>query len=87
MYGMGVTRGRAAILGVKAATNQAVCVLQPQEYLNNRYLFYFFMCNYWSVREQAVGGNQLNLSATIIGKLNIDIPSISEQLEIPIYIL
>ena len=82
MYGMGVTRGRAAILGVKAATNQAVCVLQPQEYLNNRYLFYFFMCNYWSVREQAVGGNQLNLSATIIGKLNIDIPSISEQMEI-----
>ena len=82
MYGMGVTRGRAAILGVKAATNQAVCVLQPQEYLNNRYLFYFFMCNYWSVREQAVGGNQLNLSATIIGKLNIDIPPVSEQMEI-----
>lgn len=82
MYGMGVTRGRAAILGVKAATNQAVCVLQPQEYLNNRYLFYFFMCNYWSVREQAVGGNQLNLSATIIGKLNIDIPSVTEQMEI-----
>lgn len=82
MYGMGVTRGRAAILGVKAATNQAVCVLQPQKYLNNRYLLYFFMCNYWSVREQAVGGNQLNLSATIIGKLNIDIPSVSEQIEI-----
>lgn len=82
MYGMGVTRGRASILGVKAATNQAVCVLQPQEYLNNRYLFYFFMCNYWSMREQAVGGNQLNLSATIIGKQNIDIPPVSEQLEI-----
>lgn len=82
MYGMGVTRGRASILGVKAATNQAVCVLQPQEHLNNRYLFYFFMCNYWSMREQAVGGNQLNLSATIIGKQNIDIPPVSEQLEI-----
>lgn len=82
MYGMGATRGRASILGVKAATNQAVCVLQPQEHLNNRYLFYFFMCNYWSMREQAVGGNQLNLSATIIGKQNIDIPPVSEQLEI-----
>lgn len=82
MYGMGVTRGRAAILGVQAATNQAVCVLQPHDYLNNRFLFYFFMCNYWSVREQAVGGNQLNLSATIIGKLNIDIPTVDEQLQI-----
>lgn len=82
MYGMGITRGRAAILDVKAATNQAVCVLQPKEHIYNRFLFYFFMCNYWKIREQAVGGNQLNLSATIIGKLNIDIPTISEQREI-----
>ncbi len=82
MYGMGVTRGRAAILKVKAATNQAVCVLQPKEYLMNRYLFYYFMCNYWDIREQAVGGNQLNLSGTIISKFIINIPSVDEQSEI-----
>lgn len=82
MYGMGVTRGKAAILGVKAATNQAVCVLQPQDFLFNRFLFYFFMSNYWKFREQAVGGNQLNLSATIIGKFRINLPSLSEQKEI-----
>lgn len=82
MYGMGVTRGRAAILSVPAATNQAVCVLQPAEYLNNRYLFYYFMCNYWEIREQAVGGNQLNLSGTIISKFEIAIPSMMEQTEI-----
>lgn len=82
MYGMGVTRGRAAILKVKAATNQAVCVLQPKEYLINRYLFYYFMCNYWDIREQAVGGNQLNLSGTIISKFIINIPSVDEQSEI-----
>lgn len=79
MYGMGITRGKAAILGIEAATNQAVCVLQPKGYLFNRYLYFFFMCNYWNIREQAVGGNQLNLSATIIGKLNIDIPNLEEQ--------
>ena len=82
MYGMGVTRGKAAILGVKAATNQAVCVLQPQDFLFNRFLFYFFMSNYWEFREQAVGGNQLNLSATIIGKFKINLPSLSEQKQI-----
>nr|MBQ4454217.1 restriction endonuclease subunit S [Clostridia bacterium] len=82
MYGMGVTRGRASILKIPAATNQAVCVLQPYDYLLNRYLFYFFMCNYWDIREKAVGGNQLNLSATIIGKLEIRIPPIEEQKEI-----
>ena len=54
----------------------------PCESLINRYLFYFFMENYWKIREQAVGGNQLNLSATIIGKLRIDIPLIEEQKEI-----
>lgn len=79
MYGMGITRGKAAILGIEATTNQAVCVLQPKGYLFNRYLYFFFMCNYWDIREQAVGGNQLNLSATIIGKLNIDIPNLEEQ--------
>ena len=82
MYGMGVTRGRAAILQVPAATNQAVCVLQPADYLLNKYLFYYFMCNYWDIREQAVGGNQLNLSGTIIGKFQISIPSLDEQTEI-----
>lgn len=82
MYGMGVTRGRAAILRVPAATNQAVCVLQPKDDLLNKYLFYYFMCNYWDIREQAVGGNQLNLSGTIIGKFQISIPSVEEQIEI-----
>jgi type I restriction enzyme S subunit len=82
MYGMGVTRGRAAVLAVPATTNQAVCVLQPNDYLLNRYLFYYFMCNYWTVREQSVGGNQLNLSATIIGKFQIAIPQLDEQAEV-----
>lgn len=82
MYGMGVTRGRAAILKVRAATSQAVCVLKPHQYLLNKYLYYYFMCFYWNIREQAVGGNQLNLSGTIIGQLEIPIPSFKEQQEI-----
>jgi type I restriction enzyme S subunit len=40
------------------------------------------MCNYWTVREQSVGGNQLNLSATIIGKFQIAISQLDEQAEI-----
>lgn len=82
MYGMGVTRGRAAILKVKAATNQAVCVLKPNNELLIKYLYYYFMCFYWDIREQAVGGNQLNLSGTIISQLEILIPSLEEQEEI-----
>lgn len=82
MYGMGVTRGKAAILKMPTATNQAVCVLQPNEKLNNRFLFYYFMCNYWQIREQSVGGNQLNLSGKIIASFPIKLPPLNYQLSI-----
>lgn len=82
MYGMGVTRGKVAILKIPTTTNQAVCVLQPEKTLFNKFLFYYFMYNYWTFREEAVGGNQLNYSATMIGKWSIKIPSLPEQQEI-----
>lgn len=82
MYGMGVTRGKAAIIKIPTATNQAVCVLQPNEKLNNRFLFYYFMCNYWQIREQSVGGNQLNLSGKIIASFPVKLPPLNYQLSI-----
>ena len=82
MYGMGVTRGKAAIIKIPTTTNQAVCVLQPNKKLNNRFLFYYFMCNYWQVREQSVGGNQLNLSGKIIASFPIKLPPLNYQLSI-----
>jgi type I restriction enzyme S subunit len=82
MYGQGLTRGRAAILDVNATTNQAVCALIPKPVLFNKYLYYYFMTNYWDFREKAVGGNQPNLSGTIISGFKIDLPTIEEQTEI-----
>lgn len=82
MYGQGLTRGRAAILGINATTNQAVCALMPCKNICNRFLFYYFMKNYWIFREKAVGGNQPNYSGTMIGRFSIILPSIPEQQEI-----
>jgi type I restriction enzyme S subunit len=82
MYGQGLTRGRAAILGTKATTNQAVCALIPSDSVNNIFLYYFFRNNYWNLRERAVGGNQLNLSANLIFDIKIKLPSKPEQLAI-----
>lgn len=82
MYGMGVTRGKAAIIKIPTTTNQAVCILQPNKKLNNRFLFYYFMCNYWQIREQSVGGNQLNLSGKIIASFSIKLPPLNCQLSI-----
>ena len=82
MYGMGVTRGRAGILKVKSATNQAVCALIPNGNLKTVFLFYYFMNNYEKFRAQSVGGNQLNLSGKIISGFEINIPDLPEQTEI-----
>lgn len=82
MYGQGLTRGRAAILDIEATTNQAVCALMPNSELLNKYLYYYFMSNYWSLREKAVGGNQPNFSGTIIGGFVISKPPVEEQREI-----
>lgn len=82
MYGQGLTRGKAAILGINATTNQAVCALQPLELLTSEFLFYYFMKNYWQFREEAVGGNQPNYSAKMISNWVINLPSLPEQHEI-----
>lgn len=82
MYGQGLTRGKAAILGINATTNQAVCALQPLELLTSEFLFYYFMKNYWQFREEAVGGNQPNYSAKMISNWVINLPSFPEQHEI-----
>lgn len=82
MYGQGLTRGRAAILNIDATTNQAVCALIPSEAINNVFLYYYFMCNYWHFRELAFGGNQPNFSGTMISKFIINLPQLKEQLEI-----
>ncbi|MBW6411012.1 restriction endonuclease subunit S [Clostridium weizhouense] len=82
MYGQGLTRGRAAILLGEACTNQAVCALIPTEKIRARYLYYYFMKNYWNFRQLAKGGNQENLSGKVIGEFEIEIPSVEEQKEI-----
>lgn len=82
MYGQGLTRGKAAILGINATTNQAVCSLKPLELLMSEFLFYYFMKNYWQFREEAVGGNQPNYSAKMISSWIISLPTLSEQHEI-----
>lgn len=82
MYGQGLTRGRAAILNIDATTNQAVCALRVGKCSLSRFIYYYFMYNYWKFREEAVGGNQPNLSGTIISGFTINLPSLQEQQEI-----
>jgi type I restriction enzyme S subunit len=86
MYGQGLTRGRAAILHKVSACNQAVCALLPNENVIPKFLFYFFMEGYHCFRKIAQGGNQENLSASLISGFAIPLPPIEEQTAIVSYL-
>lgn len=79
MYGQGLTRGRAAILGIEATCNQAVCALLPNDYILPEFLYYYFMEGYQRFRQVAKGGNQENLSATVISNFLFPLPPLEEQ--------
>jgi len=83
MYGEGKTRGRCAILGISASTNQACAVIVcDQEKLYFKYCYYWLQSQYDQVRAKSSGGNQPNLNLGIVKKLKIVLPEVSRQKEI-----
>ena len=80
MYGQGVTRGKVALLGIQAATNQACAALFPSDRLDSGYLYAFFAFAYERVRSLGHGANQKNLSADIIREIRLPLPpDVGEQ--------
>lgn len=83
MYGQGVTRGRVAILGVPAATNQACAGFFPGAGLAAGFLYAYFANSYERLRNLGHGANQRNLSADVLRSMLVPVPTdFSEQLEI-----
>lgn len=81
MYGQGVTRGRVAMLGVEAASNQACAAIQTDaETLLPRFLFHFLEARYEFIRSRAHGGQQQNLNLDLVRALPIAYPAdLNEQ--------
>ena len=81
MYG--ATVGKTAILGIPAATNQAVCSIQPARgQFNPPFLQFLLMHLRPSLLRERYGGAQPNISQTIIRALKLPQPEISEQQKI-----
>lgn len=81
MYG--ATVGKTAFLGINAATNQAICNIQPNpEIIENKFLWYFLRSNIKELLQKRVGGAQPNISQQIIKEIKAPIPPISEQRQI-----
>ena len=79
MYGQGVTRGRVAVLGIEASTNQACAALVPDDRVSVGYLYAYLSHMYQMVRNLGHGAHQKNLSAEIIRTIPLAVPSIDEQ--------
>ncbi len=77
MYG--ATVGEASVLGIEAATNQAVCCLSPTESMSGAYLLGLLRSRKHDLIRRAAGGAQPNISQTIIRGLEIPLASIEAQ--------
>jgi type I restriction enzyme S subunit len=81
MYG--ATVGKTAILGIDAATNQAVCAVFPKNnILTTEFLRYYIIFARHRLLSERFGGAQPNISQTILRNIRIVIPSLTEQQEI-----
>ena len=84
MYGQGVTRGRVALLGIEAATNQACASITPcdESEISSRFLYYYFEYHYENLRKLGHGANQRNMNAALIRSFPLAFPNSKEQTEI-----
>jgi type I restriction enzyme S subunit len=72
MYG--ATVGAVAVLGIEAATNQAVCCITPSDTLRADYLVCLLRRLTSSLLVKRVGGAQPNLSQDLLRKLIVPVP-------------
>ena len=80
MYGQGKTRGQVAMLGIKAATNQACAAILPRKEIDPRFVFLNLGNRYEEMRRLSNSGGQENLSQGLIRALQFSYPSdINEQ--------
>lgn len=74
MYG--ATVGQIAVLGIAAATNQAVCAIEPdQTKCLPRFLYYSLTQKVPELLQMRVGGAQPNISQKLIRDLKFDLPT------------
>jgi type I restriction enzyme S subunit len=79
MYGQGKTRGKVAILGIEATTNQACAAISLSERIEHSYIFHYLISQYESIRDLSNTGNQENLNGLIIKSIEVALPPKEEQ--------
>ncbi len=87
LYGQGKTRGKVALLGIEAATNQACAAIMPDaNSINELFLFQNLAGRYDEIRNLSNQGGQENLSGELIKRLPISFPILPEQTRIATFL-
>ena len=75
----GATIGRLAILGVNAATNQAICGIFPTAYIDLKYTYYYLLYSKPKLIQKGIGGAQPNINQDILRNQLFPLRSFTEQ--------
>ena len=80
LYGQGKTRGKVALLGIEAATNQACAAILPGEGIKPAFTFLSLCGRYDEMRGLSNSGGQENLSQGLVRELPFRYPeNVAEQ--------
>lgn len=79
MYGQGITRGKVAMLGTPAATNQACAAILPNDEIDSGFTFVSLCGRYEEMRRLSNSGGQENLSQALIRALPFRYPKDVEE--------
>ena len=82
MYGQGKTRGKSAVLGVPASTNQACAAILVNNKNDYNYCQQYLTGKYDQLRQLSNDGSQKNLSLTLLKSFPIPLPPLPEQKKI-----
>ena len=74
LYGQGKTRGKVAVLGIEAATNQACAAITLNRSVSGNYIFRYLSSQYTAIRNLSNTGNQENLNSSIVRSIPIILP-------------
>lgn len=81
LYGQGKTRGKVAVLGIQAATNQACAAIVISSAVSRKFVFHFLVSQYSAIRALSNSGSQENLSGGIVKSILIPLPPTKAEQE------
>jgi type I restriction enzyme S subunit len=81
LYGQGKTRGKVALLGIEATSNQACAAIVLSSEVSKPFVFHFLASRYDVIRGLSNSGSQENLNGVIVKSILIPLPPTKAEQE------